>query len=76
MSEQLVKKQMSDKVNTGFVRKCIYCEYYMFHSNRHLCFYGNLADIFMNGAREKNPMDTCRHFVLMRALQADKEKQK
>lgn len=67
---------MADKQNSNFPHKCIYCEYYMFHSNRHLCFYGNLADIFISGARETNPMDTCKRFRLTRALQANTEKQK
>lgn len=73
---QLPRNKMSDKQNTNFPRKCIYCEYYMYHSNQHLCFYGNLADIFLNGARTTEPTNTCKRFLLMHALQANTEKQK
>ena len=71
---------MSDNQNRKYPRICVYCEYYMYHSDQHLCFYGNLADIFFHGARETKPTDTCKRFILTRALQAHinqaQEKQK
>ena len=60
---------MSDNQNINFPRMCVYCEYHMYHSGQHLCFYGNLADIFFNGARTTAPTNTCKRFTLSKVLQ-------